>query len=296
MSTKDKDFDFNGWNEFTVSKKQSYSAVSLYESYKIFKERFKSLPKSKLIKLGWIDAADDITHQTDFYNNVLGERNNILFRKSNTADAALFSLWLSKVKSLAQIKVITNSVPSFNGISKNELKHIAKLSVDIDVIQQLPDILKEMGIVLIYNKALPSMKLDGVVLKLESGNPVIGLSFRFPRLDHFWFTLMHELAHIHLHMNLLDCPILEDLEIDSESEIEVAANRLAKNSFVDRVIWRNCEPKYDKGLEAIEKFADEINIHKSIVAGMLRKETGNFRTYSNIVNEVNVRELVFGND
>ena len=140
------------------------------------------------------------------------------------------------------------------------------------------------------------MKLDGTVFKLESGNPVVGMSFRFSRLDNFWFTLMHELAHIHLHMDLLSEPIVEDLEVDVGSEIEVAANRLAKNSFVDRVTWRNCEPKYDKAIKAIEKLSEEVGIHKSIIAGMLRKETGDFAAYSGIVNEINARDLVFSDD
>ncbi|MGA3843425.1 ImmA/IrrE family metallo-endopeptidase [Ralstonia nicotianae] len=47
---------------------------------------------------------------------------------------------------------------------------------------------------------------DGVVFCLDDGHPVIGLSLRHPRLDIFWFTLMHELAHIVLHKELLTEP------------------------------------------------------------------------------------------
>ncbi|MBX2859131.1 MAG: ImmA/IrrE family metallo-endopeptidase, partial [Cellvibrionaceae bacterium] len=153
--------------------------------------------------------------------------------------------------------------------------------------------LGELGIVLVYERSIPSMKLDGVVFRACSGNPVIGMSLRYSRLDYFWFTLLHELSHINLHIDLLDTPILDDFDLESDDDIEIAANRLAKNSFVDRSVWRNCEPKYNKGFHAIDRFSNQVGIHRSIVAGMLRKEFGNYAAYSKIVNEYDVREMIF---
>ena len=31
--------------------------------------------------------------------------------------------------------------------------------------------------------------------------PVIGLTLRYDRIDHFWFCLLHELAHVGRHMD-----------------------------------------------------------------------------------------------
>ena len=44
--------------------------------------------------------------------------------------------------------------------------------------------------------------LDGAALTLADGAPVIGLTLRYDRLDNFWFCLLHELAHVGLHMDV----------------------------------------------------------------------------------------------
>jgi HTH-type transcriptional regulator/antitoxin HigA len=104
---------------------------------------------------------------------------------------------------------------------------------------------------------------------------------------------MHELAHVVLHAKMLNNPIFVDVETEDESVIEKTANKLAKESFVDRSAWRNCEPKYQSGDAVVRAFAEKQGIHPSIVAGMLRRETGNYTRYAAIVNEFDVRKLIF---
>jgi HTH-type transcriptional regulator/antitoxin HigA len=294
MNQDDKKTGFHEWADFSVAGEAKGSTASeLYSSYIIYKERLNALPQKELIRRGWISAKGDTTSLVDYFRDVHGERGSALYRKSDTANASLISLWLSKVKSQGEMEVLLKGAPKFEGLSKDKLREISRLSVDVNVLPKLPKILSDLGIILIYMEALPSMKLDGAVFKVASGNPVVGMSLRYPRLDNFWFTLLHELSHLHLHMDTLDTAILEDFDNESDSEIEVSANRLAKNTFVERRIWRNCEPKYNKSFGVIEKFANEMGVHKAIIAGMLRKEFGNYAAYSKIVNEYDVREIVF---
>lgn len=42
--------------------------------------------------------------------------------------------------------------------------------------------------------------LDGAALKDVDGQPIIGMTLRHDRLDNFWFTLLHELAHLWKHV------------------------------------------------------------------------------------------------
>ena len=285
------------WAEFFVaSGAKSESGREYYETYKLYKEQLKELPKSELIKRGWLKSKQDSISLVSLFRDIHEDRQAKLYRKSNTADASLTSLWLSKVKVQAEIDYFLNSVPEFQALEKAKLKSIAQLSADVGVLTELKSILREIGIILVFLRPLPSMKLDGAVFKLHSGNPVVGMTLRYSRLDNFWFTLLHELAHISLHMELLETPILEDLDLDSDSDIEISANRLAKKSIVDRHVWRNCPPKYDKGYESINRFAKQIGVHRSIVAGLLRREEGNYAAYSRIVNEINTREVIFGHD
>jgi len=40
-----------------------------------------------------------------------------------------------------------------------------------------------------------------VALRLGNVRPVIGLTLRYDRIDNFWFCLLHELAHVGLHLD-----------------------------------------------------------------------------------------------
>lgn len=289
--------NMTNWDDFELFKSnEDSSGLALYESYKSLKTHFENLPKKELIERGWISETNGISSLTSLFKDIHSDKANKLFRKSDSANQSLSSIWLSKVKSYAKTKVLGGGIFDFTGLSKDELKELAQLSPSVSILKYIPEILAQKGIVLIYCRSLPGMKVDGAAFRLPSGHPVIGLSLRYSRLDNFWFTLMHELAHINLHMDFLENPILDDLDTDADSDIEIAANRLAKQSFVDRTIWRNCEPKYEKSIEAIDKFSKSIGIHRSIVAGMLRKEFGNYASYSKIVNEFDVREIIFNED
>lgn len=297
MNTKRNGFDPKDWEDFVVSSiEPASSGRELFSSYKMYKKIFDCLPKSELLKRGWIKSSDDLTSMSRFFRDIHSEKESRLFRKSDTADTSLVSLWLSKVKSQAEIRFMTDSIPKFGKLEKSDLRTIAQLSVTESVIRDLPVILAQSGVILIYLRDLPRMKLDGAVFKISSGNPVIGMSLRFSRLDYFWFTLMHELSHIVLHLSVLNEPILNDFEEAGEDDLEVAANRLAKTAFVERGLWRSCEPKYNKNEQAIFKFAKELHVHPSIIAGLIRKDQGDYRAYSKIVNTVNIRKVIFEND
>ncbi len=287
------DRKLNDWDDFELFKSSDNSnGASLYKSYRTLKAHFKNLPKKELIDRGWISSKNDISSLTDLFRDIHSDSTSKLFRKAGSVNLSLSSIWLSKVKSYAEVKVATGAISEFSGVSKSELKALAQLSPNVNILLELPELLAKKGIAVIYCRSLPGMKVDGAVFRLSSGSPVIGMSLRYPRLDYFWFTLMHELAHLSLHLDILENPILDDLDTDSKSDIEISANRLAKQVFVERRVWRNCEPKYDKSIDAITKFSKKIGIHRSIVAGMLRKEFGNYASYTAIVNEYDVREII----
>ncbi len=223
-----------------------------------------------------------------------------LFRDSGNVNAVLLQSWLSHVRTLAEMAVLSNSVSSFESIDERFLRNIAELSINVGVVLELPQILAKGGIILIYERSLPRTKVDGVAFRLPTGHAVIGISFRYPRLDHFWFTLLHELAHVCLHYDLLDEPILDDLKSSGESEtdslIEKQANRLAKDSIVDRAVWRNCEPRYEKSTKSIIEFGRQISMHPAIVAGLLQRELGKFDYFRPIVDQLDLRKMVFSNE
>ena len=295
MKIHEKDFNSEGWDEFTHSSSpSSLSNEQVFKNFQLFRSQFRNLPKKELIERGWLESADDAHLVARLFFALNGDQNNALFRKSASANESLVAMWLSLVRANAEYICIAQHVPQFQSITKHDLKSIARLSVDVDTIKELPARLAKHGIILVYLRGLAGMKLDGAVIRLSSGHMVIGMSFRFSRLDYFWFTLMHELAHLVLHGNVLDQPVMINIEEDTGYINEKAANKLAKESFVDKISWRNCEPKYQSGNDAVRKYARQEGVHPSIVAGLLRKELGNYTRYGEIINQYNVREIIFG--
>ena len=285
----------NPWEDFQVDNSIA-DTKEIYEKYIEFSKIIKQIPKKELVKKGWLKDTEDTSLLVPLFQSIRSNTSKTLFRKNSTANEALYALWLSRVTNIAQNRYFTNQVPKFKGITKENLRECAKLSINENSIIDLPNYLANYGIILIYEESMTGMKLDGAVFKLVSGNPVIGISFRFPRLDSFWFTLLHELSHIVLHYPQLDTPIFDDMETSSDELIEKQANRLAKNSFVERSIWRSCEPKYISSDKSVYKFSEEIGIHPAIVAGMLRHEKDSYTIFNKIINKTNTRKLVFNHE
>ena len=73
--------------------------------------------------------------------------------------------------------------------------------------------------------ALPQSFLDGAVFYLDD-NPVVVVTLRYDRIDNFWFTLLHEIAHVVLKDKgtHIDDRIMDPSKLD----IEKRADKMAK--------------------------------------------------------------------
>lgn len=219
---------------------------------------------------------------------------NSLFRKNDRADVMVTSLWLSYVLNKARMEVVKYPEVKFNELSADSIREIAILSRNPENICKIQVLLREKyGILLIIERAFKGMNLDGVVTKISDGLPVIGLSVRYSRYDYFWFTLVHELAHIYLHYESLDEPICDDLDEKGEStDIEAEANRFATDSLIPRRLWAKANVKRSLTEADLFTLARDAQIHPAIAAGILRKHTGNYRIFSGIVNKIDTRTLL----
>jgi HTH-type transcriptional regulator/antitoxin HigA len=168
------------------------------------------------------------------------------------------------------------------------------MSVAPDSVRDLPAILKGYGIILVFQKGPSGIKSDGVVTKLENGLPVIGMTLRYPRLDNFWFTLMHELSHVLLHYEEIGTPIIEDLQLEDQEMLEKQANKLTQNLLIPRKDWYRCPPRFERTNDSIIKFANKLGIHPSIVAGRLQREIDRYDLFRDIVDKNDVREIIWG--
>jgi HTH-type transcriptional regulator/antitoxin HigA len=289
MSTHDE-----GWADFTHTTRTSeVSAHELFERYREFQGFIAGFSRKELVARRWLQTADDDSPLASVFFDLPLSKQPTLFRKSAKADENLLVIWQARARAEAEYRCLAEERRAFAGLTKEHLRKLALLSADPQVVRQLPSILAGFGIILVYVYALPGMRADGAVFHLSTGHPVIAMSLRYPRLDYFWFTLLHELAHLVLHNDQLKEPVFFDIEAEEKDRAEKAANRLAKDSIVDRESWRNCAPKYDPSDPAVHAYAAKQGVHPSLIAGLLRKESGNYKRYSSIINEHDVRAIIF---
>lgn len=163
------------------------------------------------------------------------------------------------------------------------LRAIAKLSTYDNAFEVARAALGKLGIALIHLEHLPGTHLDGAVMRRSDGAPVIALTIRRNRIDNFWFTLLHECAHLALHMEDAIQIIYDDLEISSSDKIEREADDAAQQALIPEGMWR-CE-KMGKfaSVADIEALAKSAEVHSAIVAGRWQKQNNDYRKFSRLL-------------
>jgi len=221
-----------------------------------------------------------------------GDTSSALYRKKDDSSDVLVGVWLSAVRRTAGWYVAANAPPAFEGLPKPVLADLPRRFCDPATLKEIGPFLSGFGIVLVLEEVIPGMKLDGSVFALPSGHMVVAMSLRYSRLYYFWFTLLHELAHISLHAEHLNTPIVDDLDGESDSLIEKQADRLALDSLIPRSDWRSCPARYSNGLPEVIDFAGKMGIPPECVAGRLRFELNKYDLFAELVNRHNVREIL----
>lgn len=104
-----------------------------------------------------------------------------------------------------------------------------------------PPLLEKLGIRFVVVPHLAHTKLDGAAAYVKEG-PIVALTMRYDRIDYFWFTLFHELAHLVLdHQGGHLDETHDDDEISDEKQ---AANQQAGTWLVSEADLRAlCRPE-----------------------------------------------------
>jgi HTH-type transcriptional regulator/antitoxin HigA len=154
----------------------------------------------------------------------------------------------------------------------------------------VPRLLAECGIRFVIVEPLAGARLDGACFWLGNHAPVIALSLRVDRIDHFWFVLRHELEHV-LQRQGRDTALL-DAELGGDRagtgpgipKAERRANDAAREFCVstaalDEFIARKA-PYFSE--REMVRFARSLAVHPGILAGRLQPRTGPDRFHAHI--------------
>jgi len=234
------------------------------------------LPVRELVRRGWIEDSGGIDELAGRVEDYLGIASldelqpvKIAARRTTTRepDPRAVLAWTRRVEQLASAQ----QVAAFDHIRlEGGVRELLDLTEREDGPTHVADILRSLGVHFILVPHLPKTYFDGAVLP-AGGNPVLALTLRYDRLDSFWFTLMHEMAHLVLGH---EGGRLEDLDGDAGNDAEeIEADALAgawlvsEESLAEFV--RRGKPYFSR--QTIWSFARSISRHPAIVLGRLQR-------------------------
>jgi HTH-type transcriptional regulator / antitoxin HigA len=236
----------------------------------------------------------------DFVTSILpkGESFPVLARRGLRGDAVTpksrygLLAWKARVLHVARKRRASLHLPSYSpdAINPAFLTQVVHLSWHKNGMRLARELIEGKGVPVVIEPHLAGTQLDGAAFVDQDGTPVIGLTLRFDRVDHFWFTLLHELAHVAKHLSNPGDAFLDRLEdSDATEALEIEANRIARDALIPRPAWRRSEVVSAPSRERILEFAGEQMIHPAIVAGRVRRESGNFRAFGELLGKNEVR-------
>ncbi|MFV2045659.1 MAG: hypothetical protein ACC700_20815, partial [Anaerolineales bacterium] len=265
---------------------------------------WRKFPLSEMYRRGWLEAdenelearADEILR--DFFQpagslemlRAFYRRTQHSLRSARKVNLYALTAWSAQVVRRALREFDESARPA--AVDMTFMRELARLSPEDEGPLLARDFLRRSGIALIIEAHLSRTYLDGCVIFLEPNRPVIGMTIRYDRIDNFWFTLMHELAHISLHASTGTRHFYDDLEMkNAEDPREADSDRLAMDALIPSELWRSIADAGEFNQDSALAIANDLTIHPAIVAGRMQFEAKNYRILSRLVGHRRVRRL-----
>jgi HTH-type transcriptional regulator / antitoxin HigA len=261
------------------------------------------VPVAEMVKLGWIDPGSGPSRQKKdelarvFFAGVGHSgpvdaffRRTDHTRSASKPDRAALAAWLARATDRAQV-FHPKAQFDCTKLTAEAMKSVAQYSVEHDGPRAVRDFLLSLGVVLVVVPHLSKTRLDGAAFISLAGHAVVALTLRYDRVDNFWFTLLHELAHLARHSAKTGV-FLDDLDVAAgKDDIEEEADAVARDAIVPRQIWSRSDAARLRTSAAILSLASQLRVHPALIAGRLRFETRNYHQFNNLVGHGQVRHL-----
>ena len=246
------------------------------------------LPIRAMVSLGWIKKDKDNVQQLLEVLNFFGvaspnelqnfwDRRVVNFRMSPNIEGKHWAAlaWLRQGEIEAKKFRCASYDPK---VFRDSLQLIRSLTRENpEVFQsQMISLCAQSGVVLVFVKEIPGIRVSGAARWLTSAKAMIQLNLRYKTDDHLWFTFFHEAGHILKHdKRLTFIEELNDSKIHSgrlRDDLEKEANKFASNFLIPMVNYQKLLRKKTISKEDIKQFAEEIGIAPGIVVGRLQHD------------------------
>ncbi len=263
----------------------------------------KRFPLGEMVKRGWLDdVVDSLTDAKAQIEDALAKfaapvgdpTKQAVFKRQNArcgnaTDGAALVAWQIRVMSLAKRQ--EHVTYRAGTVDEGFLGEVVRLSFFDNGPTLAREFLSKHGIHLVVERHLPKTYLDGAAMRLNDDGRLVALTLRHDRLDNFWFVLLHELAHIALHIDTEVCEaVFDNLDERGTDRIEREADELAKEALIPRSEWKVAKLTKKSTVAQVRQFAERLRIHPAIPAGRIRFEGQDYRILSQLVGSRQVRK------
>ena len=273
---------FNTSANFWQERQKQYSHdTDRLKQASIEKAWLRELPLRDMLKFGWIKAyqndaqkisavlqffgVSDLSEWKSRYRTDLAAaafRTSLTFT-SNPVSTAAWLRWAD----LQASEIVCS--PWDADLFRSALKKIRSLTRRKHPDQFLPELVRicaECGVAVVIARAPEGCRASGATRFISPSKAMIVMSFRYRSDDHFWFTFLHEAAHLLLHGK--KALFLEDGS-DVTAEAENEANEFASMLLIPPSSKIEFE-RLGASVKNILRFAMKEGISPGVVVGQLQ--------------------------
>lgn len=263
-----------------------------------------NFPLTEILKRKWISFKGTLPEAKEHAEEILstwaaplgrGTLQPALLRQHirgrNNSSPYSLAAWRVRVSLLAQEQNIPTYKPG--SIDTEFVSDLVKLSYLDNGVLLAKEFLMKTGIHFVAEPHLTGTHLDGAVMFLPDGSPLVAMTLRHDRLDNFWFTLCHELAHLALHLGHDDWDLIyDDLDNHEGNNIEDEADQWATEALISNKKWQASGLTVNCSATEILAFAEKYRIHPAIPAGRIRREQRNYKKFARLIGNGEVRKVL----
>lgn len=262
-----------------------------------------SFPVTEMAKRGWFEdfagtpaqarkAAHELvpayikTSQARYASAALHKKS---VRSNGQVLEAALAAWEARIRQLAD-RTPPEAAFDPDQIDADWIAGLVALTLEEDGPRKAVDYLRGRGISLVIERHLPGTLLDGAAMTAFGGYAIVGLTLRHDRLDNFWFTLLHEIGHLKLHIDHDGlAAIFDDTEAVSSDTIELEADHFAQEALLPADLWKRAAARFTRTGQAVLGDAKRLRVGPAIIAGRVRREANDYTLFRNLVGAGDVR-------
>lgn len=263
-----------------------------------------AFPFNEMVHKNYFPGYDNVREAKQYYETLLdklfsvfpsGEPEVIYCRQGKagkTVNTNALLAWQAHIlRKLADTKLPQFSAEALDDVFFTNLLEFSQYTHGPLLVEEY---LAKHGIHFVIEPHLEGTYLDGAAFLTPQGNPTAALTLRYDRVDNFWFTLVHELAHIKLHLKTSKVAFFDDTDgcsYEAEKIEEREANQFAKDMLVPQSALNSLHPDTLITKEQICALAEKLKRSPAIIAGRIRWETNDYTRYSDMLGNRTIKHL-----